>query len=463
MKALDAACEEVDKAAPATPVTPLTTRHAEREAFHSATRGHFARREASQRVPEHERAAFHEAQRGHFARREADKATPVTPLTTRHAEYARYAEAAAQHPRPVAPVPGKPHRSGGTVTPMTTRHAESAAYTREHAQHPAPGKALDAEEEVPEDADKAVPVTPMAPHGPEHAAYAHAYAQAKQRRASAAVIPPHEHEAYAREYAKYHPPPPVKKSRVCVVVAKAYVRSHTRTLPGGRTVTIPAYFTKRTAKGDEPTGTKRAVKQAPSSAVHTGLTPEQLAHRLVRHVQEGTLTHEEAEANIAHMERRAHRGHGLEHGHGPAWHSGQVHEFVGHARTKLRTHQTEQARPRRRSRPGRCLATDLSRSRPATQEQAQGTPPGITYQQRQQAWDEQMRQRQQAYAQEQAQAEREKQAQAEQEKPAEEKQAQERHVAPEPTTAELQASYKKKTNVEFAQKVTHAFSSRLCV
>lgn len=128
-----------------------------------------------------------------------------------------------------------------------------------------------------------------------------------------------------------------------VVLLKAYVRSHTRKLPSGRTVTIPAFFTKRTAASDTPTRKRAPTHAPPSSKVHTGLTPEQLAHRLVRHVKEGTMSHEEAEANVAHLERRAHAGHGLEHGHGPAWEAHHLHEFVGHARSQLLQHKTEQA------------------------------------------------------------------------------------------------------------------------
>lgn len=38
-----------------------------------------------------------------------------------------------------------------------------------------------------------------------------------------------------------------------VVLARSYVRGHTRKLPSGRTVTIPPYFTKRVPKGEEVT------------------------------------------------------------------------------------------------------------------------------------------------------------------------------------------------------------------
>ena len=127
------------------------------------------------------------------------------------------------------------------------------------------------------------------------------------------------------------------------VVTKAYVRSHSRKLPSGRTVTIPAYFTKKVPKGEEvKPGRTRAVKQPPPRGVHTGMTPEHLAHRLVRHVQEGTMTHEDAHANLAHLERRAHAGHGLEHGHGPAWTAEHVHQFIGHARAGLQAHKEAQ-------------------------------------------------------------------------------------------------------------------------
>ena len=135
----------------------------------------------------------------------------------------------------------------------------------------------------------------------------------------------------------------VQKARpLLAVLSKVYVRSHTRTLPDGRHVTIPAYFTKVMPKREDTAGRQRGVKQAPPAGVHTGLTPEQLAHRLVRHVREGTLTHEEAEANVAHLERRAQRGQGLQHGHGPDWEAKHLHEFVAHARGGLAVHRREQ-------------------------------------------------------------------------------------------------------------------------
>lgn len=137
----------------------------------------------------------------------------------------------------------------------------------------------------------------------------------------------------------------VVKSRVFVVgLEKAYVKSHSRKLPSGRVVTIGAYFNKRTAKEDDSTRKRRPKNPPPSAAQRTGLTPEQLAHRLVRHVREGTLTHEEAEANVAHLERRAQRGQGLEHGHGPAWTHEHLKEFVEHARGGLKEHRQEQHR-----------------------------------------------------------------------------------------------------------------------
>jgi hypothetical protein len=129
-------------------------------------------------------------------------------------------------------------------------------------------------------------------------------------------------------------------------VDKAYVRSHTRTLPSGRTVHVPAYFTRRVAHPKE--GAKEraphALKQAPARGVHPGQTHEQLAHRLVRHVHEGTMSHAEAEANLAHLERRAHAGHHLEHGTGRAWTPEETHQFIAHARGRLAEHREGQAR-----------------------------------------------------------------------------------------------------------------------
>src|SRR5215813_6247934 len=132
-----------------------------------------------------------------------------------------------------------------------------------------------------------------------------------------------------------------------VLIAKSYIRAHTRTLRDGRTITVGAYFTKKVAKPDEE-GKKgrapRALKEAPSRGVHPGQTHEQLAHRLMRHVQEGTLTHDEAEANLAHLERRAHAGHHLEHGTGAAWTPEDTHQFIAHARGRLAEHKAGQER-----------------------------------------------------------------------------------------------------------------------
>jgi hypothetical protein len=126
---------------------------------------------------------------------------------------------------------------------------------------------------------------------------------------------------------------------------RSYVRAHVRTLPNGRQVHVPAYFTKVVPKGEHDTPRKPpALKQEPPHGVHTPQTPEQLAHRLVRHVKEGTLTQEEALANIVHLEDRAARGHGLEHGHGPAWKAEHLKEFANHARDKLLAHVVEQKR-----------------------------------------------------------------------------------------------------------------------
>jgi hypothetical protein len=129
-------------------------------------------------------------------------------------------------------------------------------------------------------------------------------------------------------------------------VDKSYVRAHERTLPSGRTVHVPAYFTRRVAHPKE--GAKEraphALKQAPARGVHPGQTHEQLAHRLVRHVHEGTMSHEEAEANLAHLERRAHAGHHLEHGTGRAWTPEETHQFIAHARGRLAEHKEGQAR-----------------------------------------------------------------------------------------------------------------------
>ena len=97
---------------------------------------------------------------------------------------------------------------------------------------------------------------------------------------------------------------PAGPPRLCVVVGKAYVASHRRTLPDGRVITVPAYFTKVVAKPDAP-ATPRRRKQAEVSHAYAKQDPTKLALRLVAHVEDGTMSHEHAEANLAHLERRA--------------------------------------------------------------------------------------------------------------------------------------------------------------
>jgi hypothetical protein len=192
---------------------------------------------------------------------------------------------------------------------------------------------------------------------------------------------------------------------------KAYVRAHTRTLPSGKTVHIPAYFTRRVAHPKE--GAKEraphALKQAPARGAHPGQTHEQLAHRLVRHVHEGTMSHEEAEANLAHLERRAHAGHHLEHGTGRAWTPEETHQFIAHARGRLAEHREGQARA-------------------AAEHEAQA---------RQARWA----------AEDEEAAERKRQ----------EASLATRHVASEPTNAQLQESYHTKRNTAFAHTLHGIF------
>jgi hypothetical protein len=181
-------------------------------------------------------------------------------------------------------------------------------------------------------------------------------------------------------------------------LARSYVRAHTRTTPSGRTIHIPAYFTKRTAAQKEGAKPRkaRALKEQPSAKVHPGQSHEQLAHRLVRHVHEGSMSHEEAEANLAHLERRAHAGHHLEHGTGAAWTPEQTHQFIAHARGRLAEHKAGQEREAQAKRieevTGKREQAEPQRQEPGRQ----GPPRGITQQERQQQWDEQMRQRQRA-------------------------------------------------------------------
>src|SRR5262245_42265184 len=190
-----------------------------------------------------------------------------------------------------------------------------------------------------------------------------------------------------------------------VLIAKSYIRAHTRTLRDGRTITVGAYFTKKVAKPDEE-GKKgrapRALKEAPSRGVHPGQTHEQLAHRLMRHVQEGTLSHAEAEANLAHLERRAHAGHHLEHGTGAAWTPEDTQQFMAHARGRLAEHKAGQEREAQRQRIEDLTGKQGEQAKPPPEQQRE-TPPGkdrpphgITQQERQAQWDAKMRERQQA-------------------------------------------------------------------
>lgn len=135
-----------------------------------------------------------------------------------------------------------------------------------------------------------------------------------------------------------------RSPRLVLLLSKAYVHAHTRRLPSGRTVTIAPYFTKRVAAQKEGS---RERKRKPSDrpvprGVYAHLHPEHLSARLVRHVEEGTMSHAEAHANLDHLERRATAGHHLEHGHGPSWTPEETHAFVKHARGKLYEHQQRQ-------------------------------------------------------------------------------------------------------------------------
>jgi hypothetical protein len=216
----------------------------------------------------------------------------------------------------------------------------------------------------------------------------------------------------------------IEKARpfaLALVLSKAYVTAHTRRLPSGRTITIPSYFTKRVAKGEGPKKQRAAKREAPPRGVHAPLRPEHLSARLVRHVEEGTLTHAEAHANLDHLERRAHAGHHLEHGHGPGWTPEQTHAFVAHARGKLYEHQQGQEREAQAKRIEELTGKQEEQAEQKPQEK-QRPAQGITGQERQQAWDAQMREKQQAerekgqgqgQGQEKPQGERETQSQQE--------------------------------------------------
>jgi len=177
---------------------------------------------------------------------------------------------------------------------------------------------------------------------------------------------------------------------------RSYVREHVRTLPSGKRITIPAYFTKVTPKGKQDTARKpRAVKQEPPKGVYQPQTPEQLAHRLVRHVQEGTMTHEEALANILHLEERAGRGEGLTHAGGHQWTAEHLKEFGHHARTKLHAHLTERKRKQDQQSLIRETIAELYGPQQSGQQPQPRPQQGITYQERQTQWEAKMRQRQQ--------------------------------------------------------------------
>jgi hypothetical protein len=134
--------------------------------------------------------------------------------------------------------------------------------------------------------------------------------------------------------------------RLCVVVGKAYVASHRRTLPDGRVITVPAYFTKVVAKPDAP-ATPRRRKQAEVSHAYAKQDPTKLALRLVAHVEDGTMSHEHAEANLAHLERRAHAGHALHHAGSDSWSPEQTHDFIRTARTALALHARQSAKQKK--------------------------------------------------------------------------------------------------------------------
>jgi hypothetical protein len=61
-------------------------------------------------------------------------------------------------------------------------------------------------------------------------------------------------------------------------------------------------------------------------------------------VQTGRMAHDDAERNLAALERDAHAGHSLQHGTGADWTPAEVHEFIRQARTALKGHQQAQKR-----------------------------------------------------------------------------------------------------------------------
>lgn len=188
---------------------------------------------------------------------------------------------------------------------------------------------------------------------------------------------------------------------VTCVISKSYIKAHTRRLPSGRTITIQPHFDKRVPKGKERKTPRTLKHGAPPEGVYAPLHHEHLTARLLRHVHEGKLTHAEAHANLDHLERRANAGHHLEHGHGPSWTPEQTHEFIYNARAALHAHQQMQEHEAQAMRiealTGAGAPPQIEQERPQRPQGEQGEhrpERGITYAERQAAWDAHMRQRQ---------------------------------------------------------------------
>jgi hypothetical protein len=131
---------------------------------------------------------------------------------------------------------------------------------------------------------------------------------------------------------------------VYVLLTKAYVRGHHRQLPDGRRVYIAPYFTRhRATDAAAAPAQRRPLTHDVPVTTREPLTAAQLSTLLVRQVREGRLTAAEADANLAHLATRAQAGHGLAHGHGPAWSADEVHGFVQHAQAALQAHHAERA------------------------------------------------------------------------------------------------------------------------
>lgn len=125
-----------------------------------------------------------------------------------------------------------------------------------------------------------------------------------------------------------------------LVLRRSYVPSHKRSHASGETVTVAPYFTKIVPKGEEDTAPprQRPVLRNPVNTVSPDLTPEKLARTMLRHVESGRLSVEDAYANLAHLEQCANAGEDLTHGPGVRWNPEETKAFLRHTASLLVAH-----------------------------------------------------------------------------------------------------------------------------